>query len=303
MSVQAGIYALDPFSGTDQTAVGEAGSALAGFDYVMLASFHISSSGDINFNDTTMASGGKVVSANLAPNLKSALTTMKGSHGTILMSFGGGGCFGPDGGQQAIGYFDFSHLHDLFTQYGTAADNPFLENLSAIFAAYPIDGVDIDLEVYESDLCSKGTKPAHYSDFTDTLTTLTGWLGGQGKRTTIAPYESWDFWADLLARTFVNGTQQIARANVQGGPLVPDDGSALIAALQGKTTGISDPAAFVSSGMQIYQGVSAQAVQNAYSKAGVAAGGGWLWNFNAFPAPYGGVAPLPDAIRNGIQAP
>jgi hypothetical protein len=300
-----GIYALSPFSTANPTPaqqqqIAAAGKALgtAGFDTVVLASFHISSEGVINFNDTTMASGG-AVSSDLDPNLPAVFQAMK-SPGTvqrILLSFGGGGCFSG----QAIGYWDFLHLKNLIAQHPDPAQNPFFQNLSAILAAYPIDGVDIDLEVYQGAIC-KGGFAASYDEFTSTLTTLAGWLQSQKKLTTIAPYDAFDFWADLLVSTYVDGIQQICWVNLQGGGLIPADTSGFVQSLQGKDIGIADLNGFVSSGMQVSSGNTADQVQSAYAPFGQSnpdAEGGWLWNFSGFQPDQS--AAFATAVRQGLQ--
>lgn len=299
-----GIYTLSPFdtanpTPSQQQEIATAGELLgvSGFDTVILASFHISSDGVINYNNTTMASGG-VISTNLDPNLAQVLQQMKtGTVKNLLLSFGGGGCFSG----QAIGYWDFLHLKNLIAQYPNPADNPFFQNLSAIFSAYPVNGVDIDLEVYaEAGLCPGGFSASYY-EFTDTLTTLAAWVQGQGGFTTIAPYTAYDFWADLLEKTYVNRTQQVAWVNLQGGPLSPADNSDFVQVLQGKTIGVSDLAGFVSSGMQISQGNTADQVQSAYVsfQGNPNAEGGWLWNFSSFEP--GQSAAFATAVREGLQ--
>ncbi len=300
-----GIYALGPFDTANPTpaqqqTIAATGKLLgaAGFDTVILASLHISADGGINYNDTTMASGG-VISTDLDPNLAAVLRQMKtGTVKNILLSFGGGGCFSG----QAIGYWDFLHLKNLIAQYPSPADNPFFQNLSAIFAAYPVNGVDIDLEVYaDAGLCQGGFS-ASYSEFMDTLTTLAGWMQSHGGLTTIAPYESYGFWADLLEKTYAGGTQQVAWVNLQGGGLYPADNAGFVQALTGKAIGVSNLAGFVSSGMQISQGDSADQVQSAYAPFGQAnpnAGGGWLWNFSSF-SPDQSQA-FATAVRKGLQ--
>jgi hypothetical protein len=301
-----GIYALGPFDTANPTpaqqqAIADAGGLLgsAGFNTIILASMHISSEGVINYNNTTMASGG-AVSSDLDPNLASVLGGMKssGSVTNILMSFGGGGCFNG----QAIGYWDFLHLKNLIAQYQDPADNPFFQNLSAILEAYPINGVDIDLEVYASAFLCQGGFSASYSEFMSTLTTLAGWMQSNKGLTTIAPYESYDFWADLLVSTYVGGTQQVAWVNLQGGPLIPADNGSFVQALQGKTIGVSDLDGFVSSGMQISSGNTADQVQSAYTPFGQAnpnAGGGWLWNFSSFTPDQSSA--FATAVREGLQ--
>jgi hypothetical protein len=300
-----GIYALSPFSTANPTPaqqqqIAAAGKSLgtAGFDTVVLASFHISSAGAINFNDTTMASGG-AVSSDLDPNLAAVLQAMK-SPGTvqrILLSFGGGGCFSG----QAIGYWDFLHLKNLIAEYPNPTQNPFFQNLAAIFAAYPIDGVDIDLEVYEGALCEGGFG-ASYDEFKSTLTTLAGWLQSKNKLTTIAPYDEYDFWAGLLVSTYVDSVQQIGWVNLQGGDLSPADNSSFVQSLQGKDIGITDLDGFVSSGMQVSSGETAAQVQSAYAPFGQSnpgAEGGWLWNFSSFTPDQS--AAFATAVRQGLE--
>lgn len=299
-----GIYTLSPFdtanpTPAEQKMIVQTGRLLgaAGFDTIILASMHISPEGAINYNNTTMASGG-AISKDLDPNLASVLQEMKtiGTVKNILMSFGGGGCFSG----QAIGYWDFLHLKNLIAQFPNPADNPFFQNLAAILAAFPINGVDIDLEVYASASLCPGGFAASYSEFTETLTTLAGWMQSQGGLTTIAPFDTFDFWADLLEQTYVNGTQQVAWVNLQGGPLYPAGNADFLQYLQGKTIGVSNLDGFVSSGMQISSGDSASSVQSAYAQAGLSnAGGGWLWNFSSFQPNQSSA--FASAVRNGLQ--
>ena len=301
-----GLYAPSPFdtanpTPAEQKTIAAAGDFLgkAGFDTVILASLHIHPNGEIYYNDTLMASGG-AISTDLDPNLASVLRQMKtsGTVKNLLVSFGGGGCFKG----QAIGYWDFLNLKNLIAQYPNPADNPFFQNLSAIAAAYALNGVDIDLEVYADPTLCDGGFSASYYDFMDTLTTLANRMHSQGGLTTIAPYDSYDFWTSFLEKTYVGGTQQVAWVNLQGGQLYPADNAGFVEALQGKTIGVSNLDGFVSSGMQIAQGNSADQVQSAYATFGQAnpnAGGGWLWNFSSFTPPQSSA--FATAVRKGLQ--
>jgi len=301
-----GIYVQTPFSiakptPAQQKEIAAAGSALgsSGFDTIVLASFHISATGDITYNDTMAATGG-ALSSDLDPNLATVLGNMKskGTVKTILMSFGGGGCFKG----QAIGYWDFLHLKNLIAKHPKPPENPFFHNLAALLRGYSINGVDIDLEVYaDASLCPGGFV-ARYSEFTSTLKALASFMKANGGLTTIAPFDAYDFWADLLAETYVNGTQQIAWVNLQGGSLWPADNDRFERALQGKTIGVPNLDRFVLSGMQISTGDTPDQVQSAYAPFGQAnpnAGGGWLWNFSFFKPDQS--AAFAKAVRLGLQ--
>lgn len=306
MAQNVGLYALSPFdtanpTPAEQKAIVVTGDLLgrAGFDTVLLASLHIHSKGEIYYNNTLMASGG-AISTDLDPNLANVLRQMKtsGTVKNLLASFGGGGCING----QAVGYWDFLSLKNLIAQYPNPANNPFFQNLSAIAAAYSLNGIDIDLEVYaDAGMCEGGFSASYY-EFMDTLTTLVGWMHGRGGLTTIAPYESYDFWADLLEKTYVGGTQQMAWVNLQGGPLGPADNSGFVEFLKGRKIGVSNLDGFVSSGMQISSGNSAAQVQSAYAPFGRSnpnAGGGWLWNFSSFTPPQSSA--FATAVRRGLQ--
>lgn len=301
-----GIYVQSPFDTANPTPaqqqeIAAVGSALgsAGFDTIVLASFHISAKGDITYNNTMAATGG-AVSSDLDPNLATVFGDMKskGTVKTILMSFGGGGCFSG----QAIGYWDFLNLKNLIAQHPKPPENPFFHNLAALLRTYQINGVDFDLEVYDDPALCKHGFVAHYSEFTSTLKALASWLQTNGRLATIAPFDHYDFWADLLEATYVNRTQQIDWVNLQGGRLSPADDNGFVQALQGKIIGVPNLDRFILSGMQIETGDTANEVQSAYAPFGQAnpnAGGGWLWNFSSFNPDQS--AAFAKAVRLGLQ--
>lgn len=289
-AVNSGLYALSPFSTanpdpTKQTQIAAAATQLAGsgFQTIVFASMHVSTTGDINFNDAKMVSGGQP-STDLDPSLPQLISGMKAAGQTTLASFGGGGCFSG----QAIGYWDFTHIQDLIAQYPDPDSNPFFQNLQVMLQTFNIDGVDLDLEVYDSAFTCKDGFAATYSEFQDTLVTMINWLSTNGYAVTIAPYEDASFWAGLLAVTYVNNEQQVSWMNLQSGST--GQIQSFINAMNGVSTGISDPASFISSGLQLGDegaGMSPSEVQDNYTSIASTYAdleGGWLWNFGSFPS-------------------
>jgi hypothetical protein len=286
----AGIYALEPFSTqsptpSQQQQIAAAAAALgkSGFGNVIFASFHLSKAGDITFNDTTIASGGTVTS-NLDSNLPQLIADMKAAGvGTVLASFGGGGCFSG----QAIGYWDFTYLRNLQAAYPSPAANPFYQNLQAMLKYYHIDGVDIDLEVYESAMC-KDPVSATYDEFLPTLANLAVWCSRNGHLVTAAPYERPDFWASVLAKSYSQNSnvQPFSLFNVQSGAGDSSQCNSFINAIKALQTGIADPTGFISAGLQC-EGLSAADVTSImaeYPGTSAKLQGGWLWN-NTYMAP------------------
>lgn len=245
--------------------------ATSGMGAVMLASFHVSSEGDINYNNTNIVTSGQA-SGLLNPNLPELLDQIQGAGSTIVASFGGGGTFNGN----AIGFWDFTHVKNLIAQYPNPADNPFFQNLAVLFKTYPaITGLDIDLEDYSTD---PGTD---YDSFTSTLVTVINWLNEQGKIATIAPYEAPDFWTKVLEQCVVNNQQQVAWINLQNamGTL-----SQFMPVLQAGNIGWTDVPSYVLAGLQI-GGMSPSAVQEVYAQIAQEQSGlrgGWLWTYEDF---------------------
>lgn len=300
-----GIYALSPFSDPPDSAavIAAAGKELggSGFDTVVLATFHVGPDGSINFNNSSIVANGKI-SNDLAPNLAQVLTDMKAPTGqvtSILASFGGGGCF-TDG--QPTGYWDFLHIDSLITKYPKDDDNPFFQNLAVMLKNYPIDGVDLDLEVLTVNECGVSDfRPAKYSSFTSTLVRIANWLWSNGYKTTIAPYEEPGFWITVLDSTYRNNEQRIAYVNLQSAD--SDQIQSFVSAFEQGNTGVTDFQGFISAGVQVYDWPPSF-VQDFFTLSATSypnLGGGWLWNFGKLGAGYT-AKDYASAVRAGLTA-
>jgi hypothetical protein len=285
----AGVYSNNTFDTANpnqqqqaQQAAAAQNLATSGMGMVVLASFHVSSTGDINYNDTPIVAGGQP-SGQLNSQLPSLLQQIAGAGATILVSFGGGGMFNGN----AIGYWDFSHIQALIQQYPNPADNPFFQNLAVLFDTYPaISGFDIDLESYSG-----------YDQFTSTLVTIIQWLSQQGKLATLCPYDATSFWTGVLQQCYVNGSQQVAWVNLQNA-----DGqvSGWVTDIQNANVGWSDVPGQVSAGLQIGTGEAPSQVQSTFYDTGTQQSGlrgGWLWTYENMNTPASAYA---CAIQDGL---
>jgi len=301
-----GIYALSPFSDPPDSAavIAAAGKELggSGFDTVVLATFHVGADGSINFNNSSIVANGEI-SNDLDPNLPQVLTDMKtptGQVSSILASFGGGGCF-TDG--QPVGYWDFLHIDNLIIKYPKDDDNPFFQNLAVMLKNYPIDGVDLDLEVNTVNECEVSNfRPAKYSSFTSTLVRITNWLWSHGYKTTIAPYEEPGFWTTVLDSTYRNNEQRIRYVNLQSADY-PDQIQSFVSAFEQGNTGVTDFQGFISAGVQVYDWPPSL-VQGVFTQEATSypnLGGGWLWNFGKLGAGYT-AKDYASAVRAGLTA-
>lgn len=280
-SPQAGVYVLGAM--TDHPQATTQALLASSFDYIVLASMHVSSTGDINFNNTPISS--------LNPAIPDCIQQLKHAGKRIYASFGGGGVFQG----HAIGYWDFSHIQALFGQYPPPQDNdqnPFLKNLDSMFRTLHIDGFDNDLESYVG-----------YSQFKDTCAAINSWLFSKGYAATIVPYEAQPFWTTVLEAAVDNNTgqQQVSFANVQNA--VPG-ASSWVTGWQNVADQIGmekdQVPGFVSAGLQI-QYMSPSEVESAFKQvAGQGLMGGWLWNYDDFMAGHS-AADYADAVKNGMS--
>lgn len=280
----AGIYALAPFSYMNPTPaqkqeIAQAATLLttAGFDTLLLASFHTNIFGDITFNDTPIVSGGKVID-NLDPELPNYILKMKaGKVKTVLASFGGGGCFHGQG----IGFWDFLCIKTLIQQFPDQSTNPFYNNLKVLLDYLHIDGIDIDIEVYAGG-CGGEAFGATYLEFEPTILNIINWAKRNNTWTIAAPYEDQLFWAKLLSdAAAANGMRQpIGWYNVQNAAGNSSQGSDFINAIKAVKSGIDDVPGFLSAGLQVYKGMTPAMVYNTFKSYPATQGwrGGWLWN-------------------------
>lgn len=286
----AGVYTTGTFATANPTTDEQqqqqnAAQDLTSMGVVVLASMHVHDDGSIYFDTTPMISGGQL-SGQLNPNLPTLLQNMSDAGTTVLASFGGGGTFD----NNAVGYYDYLNIKNLIAQYPDPADNPFFQNLTALFQNYPaIYGFDIDLETYTG-----------YDPFHDTLVTLIKWLQQNGRASTIAPYDAQDFWVRVLQKTInPDGVQAVSLVNLQNasGTL-----STFVDALRKGKVGWLDIPFFILAGQQISQGTSACEVQSTFygisqEKDAPRLRGGWLWRYEFFDGP---ASDYVDAIQQGL---
>jgi hypothetical protein len=272
---QVGTYTLGTFGAKDptkpqqQAMLAEAQTISASdFNLVMLASMHVHKDGSLWFNDTLMIhSNPPAPGGQLSPNLAQCIATMKkkaGGNGKVLASFGGGGDFNGN----AVGYWDFLGIQNLIAQYPNPANNPFFQNLKCMFDTYPgIDGLDLDLESYTG-----------YSQFTPTVVTIIEWLVTNGHIVTLCPYDTPDFWCDVVKQTSSSGGKPaVAWVNLQN---ADETLQSFVDPLGKVGIGLGN----IVGGLQT-DGMSAAEVTGVFSGiesqyAGI--GGGWLWNLEDF---------------------
>jgi hypothetical protein len=252
----------------------------SGMGVLVLASMHVSAEGDISFNDTWMIKNGRPTGL-LNPELPGLLADILSAGSTIILgSIGGGGTFkvttpGGKVEENAVGFWDFTHIKNLCEKYPDPAQNPFFINLRAFFDTYTaVMGIDLDLESYTT-----------YEPFFSTVVTIIQWLNDQGKLATIVPYNGEDFWVSVLEKCLVNGKQQVAWVNLQNaqGTL-----GTFLSALQNANTGWPSVAPYLLCGVQITAGTPPSEVESMFQEiASQAPGlrGGWVWTYDDFAAP------------------
>ncbi len=283
----AGVYTVGTFSVQNPTPAqqGEQSNAAqdlasSGMGVVVLASFHVHADGSIYWNDTAIVSGGQA-STGLNPNLAGLLQQIRAGGATLLASFGGGGDF--DG--HAVGYYDFTNIMNLDAQYPNPADNPFYQNLAVLFSTYDaISGLDNDLEVY-----------GDYSPFLGTVNNLNAWLKANGRISTIAPFDSPDFWVSVVQQSGGPGNNEyVSWVNLQNA-----DGnlSQFIPPFQAVWSNVPP---YMLAGLQIDTGTTPDEVQSTFCQVGQQASGlrgGWLWTYENFTGPASAYA---NAIKQGL---
>lgn len=275
-SPKAGIYVL----GNLVTSPAATASDLinSDFDYIVLASMHVSNTGGINFNNTPVTS--------LGSDVLNALKDIHDSGKKIYASFGGGGLFHG----HSVSYYDYSDIKALI-QAHPPSQNPFFTNLSNMFSSMYIDGLDHDLEIYSGQ--------SGYQAFLSTIEAMNEWLFQNGYESTAAPYQEQDFWTEVLKSAVKGGKQQMSFMNIQNAaPGV----SNWVSQWQSQATaiGLSNVAAFCSAGLQV-SGTSPSQVEQQFkyiTTQGLY--GGWLWNYDNLDRSFSAMD-YSQAIKNGLS--
>lgn len=143
----------------------------SGFTTVIAWSVHVSTNGDLVYNDTKIVSGGTCIGD---PDWPARLSDLKegGSVNRLLFSVGSGGVS------------DFGHIKDLIASQGTGPDSILCRNFRSLKAAIPvIDGIDFD----DEDLYHQAT-----------IVQFAQMLNGMGYQVTFCPYTYTTFWVDCL---------------------------------------------------------------------------------------------------------
>jgi hypothetical protein len=167
--INAAIYGGGPFYSGGQAVVDDLKGS--GFTTVIAWSVHVSTNGDLVYNDPTIVSKGQYVGDSGWPGLLANLK-QGGSVNRLLFSVGSGGVE------------DFHHIQNLINTEGTGPGSILYQNFKALKDAIPdIDAIDLD----DEDLNDSATTVA----FSRMLHTI-------GYEVTFCPYTNTDFWVGCL---------------------------------------------------------------------------------------------------------
>jgi len=236
----------------------------AGWNTIILGLFHISSSGDIGFNDTSIIQGGKYVGDSTWPG---QLTQLKsGNISTLLASIGGGGVS------------DYENIMTIYQSnnnsfQGTALQSNF-QTFRNTFTAVSI--IDMD--------CEDNYDQPSFVAFCEMLIEM-------GFGITFCPYTYDSFWTGSLAAIQAQYPGAVKWWNLQcydgGNGNDPADWAASIQqAIPGFDTNgyilASDWSRFWNTQYKIWEGDCPQAVQSLLSqfKGEACVGGAFIWTLD-----------------------
>ncbi len=234
------------------------------FNTVVAWALHISETGDLVFNDTTIVSGGKYVGESTWPAQLASLKDAGSSVNRLLFSVGGWEC--PD----------FEHIKTLLGNGGGKPDGILYKNFKALKDKIPgIDGVDYDDEsLYDSNT---------YVDFALMLKTI-GY-----NEVTFCPYMETGVWVQALkdleakAPGFVAGFNLQCYAGGSGNLYSVDSWIKPVAEVVGpaKAKALIDPGLWCRHGDNCSEGMCPATMEThfkGWKKLGIK--GGFIWRYD-----------------------
>ena len=169
-AITASIYGASPLYSGGLTAIDDLKAS--GFTTVVACAVHVSTAGDLIYNDPTVVSGGTYVGPAAWPGQLTGLKKGTTSVNRLLFSIGGRGTS------------DFANIQSLIQSQGTGPNSILYKNFQALKAAIPtIDGIDLDDE-------------SNYDQ--DSTVAFSLMLKTLGYQVTFCPYTETDYWLDCL---------------------------------------------------------------------------------------------------------
>lgn len=257
--ITAQIYGGGPFYSGGTSVINDLKAS--GFTTVIAWSVHVSTSGDLIYNNPTIVSDGQYIGDSGWPGLLADLK-QGGSVNNLLFSIGAGGVQ------------DFHHIQSLIESQGTGPDSILYKNFEALKDAIPdIDGIDLD----DEDLYDQKT-----------IVEFSQMLNGLGYNVTFCPYSDPGFWVDCLYALNINTPGLVTRFNLQcysGG--AGNDPQTWINAIQNKMGDGFDAKGFVYPGLwcrhgdQCGEGQCPDSITSqlaVWKPEGIQ--GGWIWLYD-----------------------
>lgn len=185
--ITAGIYGGGPLYSGGQEVIDDLRAS--GMTTVVAWSVHVSTSGDLIFNDPKIVSGGEYVGDESWPDLLASLKEPPSSVTRLIFSVGAGGVE------------DFHHIQSLIEKEGTGPGSTLYENFKALKDKIPvIDAIDFD----DEDLMDA-----------DTTVKFALMLGDLGYQVTFCPYYDCDYWAGCLKQVDAASPGLVTAFNLQ----------------------------------------------------------------------------------------
>jgi hypothetical protein len=252
-----GIYGGGPLYTGGQSVIDDLRAS--GFTTIIAWALHVSSAGDLSFNDTKIVSNGEYVGDPEWPGLLAGLESPPTSVNRLLFSVGG---WGVD---------DFQNIQQLMNSQGTGPNSILYRNFQALKSTIPaVDAIDFDDEsLYDG----------------QTTTRFSMLLHELGLNVTFCPYTEQDFWTACLKKlnTGVPGLVQAFNLQCYAGGEGNTPGPWIDAVQQAMGPDF-DAAGFVFPGLWCSNGDGCQEGQCPDSIESTIAGwsdthiqGGWIW--------------------------
>jgi hypothetical protein len=186
-SITTLIYGGGPFYTGGQAVIDDLKGS--GFTTVVAWALHVSSTGDLIFNDPTIVSNGQYVGDPAWPGLLAQLKQGQTSVNRLLFSIGG------------WGVQDFPNIQSLIQSQGTGPTSILYKNFAALKAAIPtIDGIDLDDETLYDET---------------TTVQFCQMLAELGYSVTFCPYTNTSFWVDCLSQLNASNPGLVTGFNLQ----------------------------------------------------------------------------------------
>ncbi|MFF4341766.1 hypothetical protein ACFY00_17750 [Kitasatospora sp. NPDC001540] len=235
----------------------------SGFTTLVLFTLHVHPSGDLYLGDNVIARNGAVAyrwKDTQDPSFPALVRGLRaGGFRTVLFSIGFGGPPAPE---------DWQHIQELLDQ---GRGGVLVANFKAVAQWTGVDGFDFD--------CEEDVRVSTVATVTTELAKV-----APGGVITYCPYDRTQWWIDCLAEVHrTHGNQVVRGLNLQVyGGADPLDWIARLTARKG-STGVTDPAAFLSAGQFVRPPADLPAMFADYGRAGMRAG--FLWQYGTFELP------------------